>query len=246
MTNEWTYEPARDLGLSLRKRTRCLNREAGLIDSAGHLVWAAMTRSYLQVWHRLSVQGQQYLPTRPPFVLIGNHTSHLDALILAAPLPLTIRDRVFPLAAGDIFFEKATRSVFAASLLNALPLWRRKCTPHALADLRARLMREPCGYILFPEGGRSRTGAMQPFKPGLGMLLAGLDVPVVPCHIAGAFDVLPPTCRLPRPRKITLRVGPPLRFGHLPNDRAAWDETAQCCETAVRRLEGMANGRGVA
>jgi 1-acyl-sn-glycerol-3-phosphate acyltransferase len=239
MTTDWKYDPAGDQGLSVRDRTRSLRRESGLIQTAGHFAWGAAIRGYLNVWHRLRVVGREHLPARPPFVLIANHASHLDALILAAPLRLTIRDRVFPLAAGDVFFEKAAISVFAMSLLNALPLWRRKCTPHALAGLRARLTGEPCAFILFPEGGRSRDGAMLPFKAGMGMLVAGLDVPVVPCYIAGAFDALPPNCRLPRPRRIEVRVGPPLCFGHLPNQRAGWEEAARCSAAAVRRLGGL-------
>jgi 1-acyl-sn-glycerol-3-phosphate acyltransferase len=242
MTAEWKYEPAHDLGLSARDRTRCLKRESGLLETAGHLAWGVLTRASLCVWNRLQVVGREHLPPRPPFVLVANHASHLDALILAAPLPLTIRDRVFPLAAGDVFFEKTTTALFATSLLNALPLWRRKVTPHALAELRSRLVDEPCGFILFPEGGRSRDGAMTAFKPGMGMLVAGVDVPVVPCHIAGAFVALPPNCRLPRPKKIVLRVGPALHFGHLPNERAGWEEAARTCEAAVRRLAGEMNG----
>ena len=236
MTDEWTYEPAHDLGLSPRDRSRSLKRESGLLQTAGHFLWGVFTRAYFRVWHRLQVIGREHLPLRPPFVLIGNHASHLDALLLATPLPLTIRDRVFPLAAGDVFFEKTTTALFAMSLLNALPLWRRKCTPHALAELRARLVKEPCAFILFPEGGRSRDGAMMAFKPGLGMLVAGMEVPVVPCHIAGAFAALPPNCRLPRPHKIVLRIGPALHFGHLANDRAGWEEAARCCEATVQEL----------
>jgi 1-acyl-sn-glycerol-3-phosphate acyltransferase len=236
MTAEWKYEPARDLNLPVRDRTRSLKRESGLLQTAGHFAWGWATRTYLHLWHRLEVVGREHLPARPPFVLIANHVSHLDALILAAPLPLTARDRVFPLAAGDVFFEKTATALFAMSLLNALPLWRRKCTPRALVELRQRLVGEPCGYVLFPEGGRSRDGQMQPFKAGMGMLVAGVDVPVVPCHISGALEALPPGCRLPRPRKIVLRVGPALRFGGLPNERAGWEEAARQCEAAVRGL----------
>ena len=49
-------------------------------------------------------------------VLLANHASHLDALILAAPLPLGIRDHVFSLAAGDVFFEKALTAAFATTM----------------------------------------------------------------------------------------------------------------------------------
>lgn len=241
MMTDWTYEPAQDLNLVGRARACSLKRECDLPLTAGHFAWGALTRTYFRIWHRLTVVGREHLPSQPPFVLIGNHASHLDALILAAPLPLTIRDRVFPLAAGDVFFEKTSTALFAMSLVNALPLWRRKCTPHALGELRRRLVGEPCGFILFPEGGRSRDGEMKPFKPGLGMLVAGVDVPVVPCHISGAFEALPPDCRLPRPRKIVIRVGPALRFGHLANRRDGWEESARRCEAAVRDLGGQTN-----
>ena len=241
MMSDWTYEPAQDLNLVGRARACSLKRECDLMLTAGHLAWGAATRAYFSLWHRLEVIGREHLPVEPPFVLIGNHTSHLDALILAAPLPLTIRDRVFPLAAGDVFFEKTTTALFAMSLINALPLWRRRCTPHALAELRQRLVGEPCGFILFPEGGRSRDGSMMPFKAGLGMLIAGVDVPVIPCHISGAFDALPPDCRVPRPRKIVMTVGPALRFGHLPNARTGWEESARLCEAAVKDLGGKTN-----
>ena len=207
MTEDWIYDPAHDLGLSVHDRSRCLTRECGLIETGCHFLWGLLTRAYLRGWHRLTIHGREHLPTRPSFVLVANHASHLDALVLTAPLPLTIRDRVFPLAAGDVFFEKKATSMFAMSLLNALPLWRRKCTPHALTELRTKLVEEPCGYVLFPEGCRSRDGAMQPFKPGVGMLLAGLDVPVIPCHIDGTFAALPAARCVPRPWKITVRVG---------------------------------------
>ena len=100
--------------------------------------------------------------------------------MLAAPLPWRLRDRVFPIAAGDVFFETPMMSAFSAFFLNALPLWRKKCGPHALKELRDKLLEDPCVYVLFPEGARSRDGKMLPFKKGLGMLVAGTPVPVVP------------------------------------------------------------------
>src|SRR5437763_7255516 len=140
---EWNLQPARDLGMPPGERLRSLQRESGLISTGLHIAWWSVIRGYLAVWHRLAISGQQHIPAQPPFVLVGNHTSHLDALVLAAPLPWRLRDRIFPIAAGDVFFQTPLASAFAAGMLNALPMWRKKCGPHALEELRRRLLEEP-------------------------------------------------------------------------------------------------------
>jgi 1-acyl-sn-glycerol-3-phosphate acyltransferase len=236
----WKLEPAKDLGLTLAKRLRSPWRESGLLQSFGHWLWALAIRLYLYVWHRLRIVGREHLPAAPPFILVANHASHLDALVLASPLPLNMRDRVFALAAGDVFFEAHHLAAFAATLVNAIPLWRRKSTPKALADLRERMLKEPCAFILFPEGKRTRHGGLNPFKSGLGMLIAGTSVPVVPCYVEGTLEALPPGCRLPRYRRIILRIGTPLSFADLPCDRCSWDRIAAAVKTAVIQLGGNA------
>jgi 1-acyl-sn-glycerol-3-phosphate acyltransferase len=121
-------------------------------------------------------------------------------------------------------------------MLNALPMWRKRSGAHALADLRRRLLEDPCAFILFPEGGRCRDGKLMPFKPGIGMLVAGNDVPVVPCCIEGAFRALQPGRFVPSRVPIRLRIGSPIRFREIPNERAAWSTIAQSVRDAVERL----------
>src|SRR5690606_3946329 len=101
--------------------------------------------------------------------------------VILASLPAHLRRSTMALAAGDTFFDSRPRAAFAAMCLNALPLWRKNVGRHSLDALRERLVNEPCSYVLFPEGTRSRTGDMNPFKPGLGMLVAATGIPVVPC-----------------------------------------------------------------
>jgi hypothetical protein len=79
-----------------------------------------------------------------------------------------------------------------------------------------------CIYILFPEGARTRDGAMLPFKPGVGMKVAGTEVPVVPCYLSGTFEVFPANRVLPRLLPITLRIGTPLTFAEAPNSADGW------------------------
>src|SRR5260370_23374274 len=197
------------------------------------MLWWAFIRTYLALWHRLRIVDRRHLPDRLPFVLVANHASHLDALVLASPLPWWLRDRIFPIAAGDVFFEVPAVAAFAALAVNALPMWRKNCGPQAMRELRQRLTEEPCAYILFPEGGRSRDGKMRPFKSGLGMLVAGTEVPGVPCHLRGCFAALQAGSKLPRPRPIELRVGPPLTFCSISNQRAGWEHMSASFRAAT-------------
>ena len=77
---------------------------------------------------------------------------------------------------------------------------------------------------------------MSPFKPGLGMMIAGAPVPVVPCFIEGAFHAFRPETKVPRPLPISLRIGPPLLFSDVENARAGWQDIAARLEAAVTAL----------
>jgi 1-acyl-sn-glycerol-3-phosphate acyltransferase len=232
----WNLQPARDTGLTPSERFRSVRRESGLVESFAHHACFSLLRSYFAVAHRLTIVGREKLPPHGPFVLAANHCSHLDALILGVALTPRHRERAFPIAAGDVFFQSNVTSTFSAIMLNALPMWRKNCGPHALSDLRRKLHEERAIFIIFPEGGRSRSGSMMPFKHGLGMLVAETNVPVVPCGLVGTFRALPPHGNLPRPVAIKLLIGEALEFVSTTNDRAGWSQIAQSVESRVRDL----------
>jgi 1-acyl-sn-glycerol-3-phosphate acyltransferase len=232
---EFKLRPARDHGLDAADRLRSLSRERGLGSVVLGSAWRAAVRAYLAAFHRLEVTGREHLPPAP-FVLVGNHASHLDALTLSAVLRGDAARRAHALAAGDTFFTSTLSSAFAAYAVNALPVWRKRTRPSEIATLRERLVEDRLVYILFPEGTRCRDGAMAPFQPGIGALVAGSEVPVVPCYLEGAFAAWPPQRRWPRPGKLRLAIGAPIACGDLPSGRAGWEETAKRCEAAVRAL----------
>ena len=232
----WELQPARDTGLTPSERFRSVRRESGLIESLTHHACFSMLRIYFAVAHRLAIEGRERLPMHGPFVLAANHCSHLDALALGAALTPRHRERAFPIAAGDVFFQSSVTCRFSAIMLNALPMWRKNCGPHALADLRRKLQEEKAIFIIFPEGGRSRNGSMLPFKHGIGMIVAETNVPVVPCGLAGTFEALPPNQKLPRPVSIKLTIGDALEFASTPNNREGWSQIAHRVESSVRDL----------
>jgi len=232
----WQLQPARDTGLTPAERFRSVRRESGLLESLAQQACFSALRIYFSIAHRLTIAGSEKLPGHGPFVLAANHCSHLDALVLGAALKPRHRERAFPIAAGDVFFQTKAVSVFSAIMLNALPMWRKNCGPHALAELRRKLQEEKAIYIIFPEGGRTRTGSIMPFKHGLGMMVAETGVPVVPCGLVGTFEALPPNRNIPRPGSINLTIGEPLSFAAAPNNRTGWSEIARSLESRIRTL----------
>lgn len=233
---DWDLRPAHDHGLSPGKRLRSHGRERGLGGAALGTAWRGVVRLYLRLAHGFRVSGREHVPAAP-FVVVANHGSHLDALSVLAGLPRAAAGRAYALAAGDTFFTSTVAAAFAAYAVNALPVWRKRTTAADLDAMRRRLTEEGAVLILFPEGTRTRTGTMGRFQPGIGALVAGREVPVVPCFIEGAWAAWPPTRRLPRPgRRVRLRFGPPLRFDGVAADRAGMKAVAAACEAAVRTL----------
>ena len=234
--DNWKYDPARDHDLESASRRQSPQREPSLVSALISLLWWLLVRAYLKTFHRLRILGRANLPTDPGFIIVANHASHLDALTLAASLPLRWNGHVYPVAAGDTFFEKPSATYFATLCLNALPLWRRKASGHALTELRNRLSQNNQVLVIFPEGTRSRDGSLQSFKPGIGHLLASTSTLVIPAHIHGAHAAFPPKARTPRPKAISVTFGPALSFPDTSDDRDGWRSIASALESAVRDL----------
>ncbi len=233
---DWQFRTAADHGLGPLDRLRSTKREQGLVSWTLHHAALAGLRTALKVYHRFEVQGRENLPGGPPFIMIANHASHLDALVIAAALPRRVGATTFPVAAGDVFFESIAMSAATVVFINALPLWRKKVTGHALEDLRSRLLEGHTSLILFPEGARSRDGAMLPFKSGIGRIVAGTSIPVVPCWLDGAFAAFPRGKWVPRPRKLVVRVGKAITFDNEPSAREGYDAVTTRLRAAVEGL----------
>src|SRR5438046_9731460 len=133
--------------------------------------------------------------------MFANHSSHLDALCLLAAVPLRKLHRAFPAAAADYFFKSVPRVWFAAVIVNALPFARQVHVRQSLS-ICCELLSNPGNIlIIFPEGTRSTTGKTQDFKSGIGALVAGRDVNVLPSYLAGSFVPLAKSDIFPPPRK---------------------------------------------
>jgi long-chain acyl-CoA synthetase len=144
-------------------------------------------------------------------------------------------------AAKDYFFDDPLKRVYFENFTNLIPMDRHGSLRESLR-LAARVI--DAGYILliFPEGTRSETGIMQPFKPSIGYLALHHKIDVLPMYLEGTHDALPKGKLLPQKRVIAAHIGPLVTYealraaaGKLPRHEQN-REAARIVERAVRRL----------
>ena len=194
----------------------------------------ALMRLIVRLLFRVRVENADLVPSHGAFVVVANHTSHLDAPALMAALPVSRMRETHPVAAGDYFYASAWQGAAVRALVNAVPVDRDRGV-QALAPVRTLLARGD-GVLLFPEGTRSVTGEVQRFRRGVGFLLAGTDHVAVPAWVGGAFHLWPKGGRWPRPGRLTVRFGEPVRYRHEPPAEEAWARIAGDLERRVRTL----------
>ena len=207
---------------------------------------AVVLRLYVGAYHRLRIVGCEHLPIGSSFVLVANHTSHVDLFCLLAALPLTQRSRVFPAIAQDYFCKWRIWMILAKWTINALPFNRRAKYDESLQECELLLSGPEKILLFFPEGTRSATGELARFRPGLAFLAAGRDIPIVPCHITGAYAAWPKGQWIPRPTTLRLTIGAPRNYVALPRTREGREQLCQDLREAVNVLNHSTTGAGQA
>lgn len=232
----WSYDPSPAIQQSIAQQLAVFPRERDLTHATLRTLWSVCLRLSLKGYFRLAVIGRERLPTTGSFVLVANHASHLDALALLCALPIRTIHRTFAVAAKDYFFSSFARSFFSAVFINAIPFDRREKKRESLELCADVLDVAQRALIMFPEGTRSPTGEMQPFKKGIGILTAGTDRLVVPAYLQGAYAAWPKDTALPRPRRVRVFIGEPMSFRHVPRTDEGFAQVAREVEAAVRAL----------
>lgn len=232
----WQYEPAADLNRSLTDKLAACPREPDMLVYGLRLLAAVALRTALATYHRLRILGRENLPAAGSFVLVANHSSHLDALCLLSALPLRKLHRTFPAAARDYFFFNLPRIAFSAVFFNASPFSRDAHPRESMDTCRRILARPGNAMILFPEGTRSTTGKVAAFRRGIGSLAAGSNVPVIPCALQGTARAWPKGTRAPRPHAVRLIIGKARFYTTLTPSHESAEFVARDLQFAVEQL----------
>ena len=205
------------------------------------MIWDALIHGPLyRSFATLQVQGIEELKNlQGPVFFVANHLSYFDQPSVMFALPPKTRCRTATAAWEEFFFgeyhgvNRILRRLcyeYGTVLFNLFPLPQTQGFSGSLAHM-GRLADAGINILIFPEGGHSRDGKMQPFQLGLGVMVKELGIPVVPLKISGTDQVLPHDARYPKKGKVTVTFGKPLKF--------RYEEPAEIVEITRQAVEKL-------
>lgn len=181
------------------------------------------------------VTGRDHLgDVEGPVLIVSNHSSHLDTPSILRALPHRLRVKTAVAAAADYFYSSRWRSSLATLALGTFP-FSREGMVRASLERCGELVDGGSTIVIYPEGTRSITGTMAPFRSGIGLLAEQLGVPVVPVGIAGTHALWPKGAKQPRRGPVHVHIGNPM---DIPPD-ADRDELMILLEQSVSSLVKM-------
>ena len=155
-----------------------------LISAVVHRFTYLMCATGMPVLFSLRIDGGQHIPRTGPALLIANHQSFLDPILLglcsSRPLRYLARRTLFK----NPFFSWLIRA------LRAIPIDQEGVGKEGLRTILDELQAGEA-VVVYPEGERTSDGRMSPLKPGIHLLIRRTQAPIVPVGIAGAFEALP-------------------------------------------------------
>jgi 1-acyl-sn-glycerol-3-phosphate acyltransferase len=182
------------------------------------------------LWFRFRSTGRENVPATGPVLLVSNHQSHLDPVLVGIACPRQMRF----LARHTLFFWPLSWLIRS---LGAVPIDRER---GGLGGIKAtlQLLKLNEAVLAFPEGSRSKDGRLQSLLPGFCALARRSGATVVPVAIDGAFAAMPRGSRFPHPRKIVLAFCPTISQSDYVNlsDAQIADLTARRIAVALGQI----------
>ena len=179
----------------------------------------------------LKIFGKENIPNSSA-VLCSNHRSHMDTALLAIGTGRGFT-KLGMLAAKDYWFDNNWRFFLINSFLNLIPVDRNKNSSERItldetidACNNFIASKKDRGIVIYPEGTRSYTSELLPFKDGAAIFSAKLQLPLIPIYIKGALEAWPKGKFFIRPKKIKIFIGKPIYPSNVipKEDLEKWDK----------------------
>jgi long-chain acyl-CoA synthetase len=229
-------------------RSALPHAERRVVDRVLFGAFRTGAKTLYRAWFDLEVEHPERLPREAPYLIAANHASHLDAPAILSAVELARGRRaarkLHTMGARDYFFDTPLKGWFFSTFLNAVPIEREETSLSGLRMVKS-ILTSGESVLIFPEGSRSRSGEIQPFKAGLGLLAWELRVPIIPVHIDGTHEALPVGKTVPKRNRVRVTIGEPITMdqyrelgGRLPPDELYH----RIAEDVRRRIVALGDG----
>ena len=177
------------------------------------LLCVLLVRPILFLGFGVNVRNAQRIPRIGPAIVVANHNSHLDALVLMSLFPVGQLHVVRPVAAADYFTRNRVLWWLTKELMHAIFISRESTQRLETYMKLSEALTAGSILILFPEGSRGEPERLSKFKMGVTYLVERHpEVPVYPVFMHGLGKILPKNDWLPVPFLIDVFVGEPMRW----------------------------------
>jgi len=182
---------------------------------------------------RVTSVGAENVDPEVAYVICPNHVSYMDTPVLLSYVPANFRF----LARKELFMIPFLGGHLKRAGNISVPLEDPRGSLKVLSHAGHAMKQNGLSLLIFPEGGRSVTGELEPFKDGAAYLAIKGEVPILPVAIIGIKDVLPMHSHHVRPGRVTIRIGKPIETAGLrSHDRNAITQRLRDDISAMQRL----------
>lgn len=181
------------------------------------LFWWNIVRGFLwfslKMLYRFRIEGAANVPPTGPIIYVSNHQSHLDPVIVG----IVVGDRPFSGMARSTLFSNPLLAAIMRGI-GVISLDQSKGDSGAMKAALAELEAGRC-VLIFPEGTRTRDGAIGEFKAGVALIIRRSGAPVVPVAMEGAFDIWRIGTSMPKlSGRLAVKTAPPIAADELMRD----------------------------
>lgn len=210
---DWNYENEQWTQLPTHlKHLPLFTRHFDLTSFIFRALWGLVMKGFaFRFYIRLQVIGDFHKVYReyPKLILISNHSSHLDAVSIAAAVPFRYWMDLYISAAKDYWFRNPVFTYFSKHCLGAIPIDRKDRKGEAIKLCTALLTNlERMWLILFPEGTRSKDGYIHNFKRGVSVFSMRTETPILFLFLDGNNELWPKGRLIPFPGVLKIHIGP--------------------------------------
>ena len=205
-------------------------------DRFGIRLLQAIDVCYARIYHQVIVRAPHCLPHRGAAILVCNHTSHIDPLMIQSVCP-----RLITWMMTREFYDLK----YLTWLFRSIGAIRVERSGRDMAALRAAIRSLEEGRVLgiFPEGKIESTPDLLPFQTGVALIAIKTGVPIYPAYLDGTQRKKELMASLLHPQRATLTFGPAVEFDRSSTSREVLDVATEQIKQAVANLKSLSERR---